>query len=445
MSAQPADAPAGSRWSRGAFSPLASGAYRQLWTATLIQFLGMMTAGVVRAFLAFDLTGSNTAVAAQLFAFGLALFPSMFWAGVIIDRLSRKWVLSGAQLLLMTQALLLGVVTLSGLLEYWMLFSQSLIEGVSVAFLVPSRQAMTGQLLGGEGAGRGVVLQQGAMGAGRILGPIGGGWLVGTILGAGGVFLLVALCYGIASWLTLRVPGEFRSEDESQGSFLENLAAGLRYVRGRPALLVTVITAYCVALTSIPYFVLLPGMVIDVFGRDSFELGAITSASSVGAIAVTIWAASVVHRPAAWQLFLGTSFVFGLVVVAFGLAPNFPIALVIIVLLGAVEMGYISFVLGLGMAYSHRRYDGRVQALIVSSFSFLGFVSVPIGILADAIGVRGALIAEGLAGSLLIAVVVLYSRRIGATEDARVPADEERIQALATDHGATDDVWRQTP
>ena len=53
-----------------------------LWTATLIQFLGMMTAGVVRAFLAYDLTGSNTAVAAQLFAFGLALFPSMFGAGV---------------------------------------------------------------------------------------------------------------------------------------------------------------------------------------------------------------------------------------------------------------------------------------------------------------------------------------------------------------------------
>ena len=433
MSAQPSDAQSGSRWSRGALSPLASGAYRQLWTATLIQFLGMMTAGVVRAFLAFDLTGSNTAVAAQLFAFGLALFPTMIGAGVITDRLSRKSVLSAAQVLLMTQALLLGVVTLSGLLEYWMLFSQSLVEGFSVAFLVPSRQAMTGQLLGAQGAGRGVVLQQGAMGVGRILGPIGGGWLVGTLLGAGGVFLLVALCYGVAAWLTFRVPGEFRSEEQSRDSFVGTLAAGLRYVRGRPALLVTVITAYCVALTSIPYFVLLPGMVIDVFGRDSFELGAITSASSIGAIGVTIWAASVVHRPVAWQLFLGTSFVFGLVVIAFGLAPTFPIALVIIVLLGAVEMGYISFVLGLGMAYSHRRFDGRVQALIVSSFSFLGFVSLPVGVLADAIGVRGALIAEGAAGAVLVAIVVLYSRRIGAAEDARVPADEERIRALAAD------------
>ncbi len=445
MSAQPSDAQSGSRWSRGALSPLASGAYRQLWTATLIQFLGMMTAGVVRAFLAFDLTGSNTAVAAQLFAFGLALFPTMIGAGVITDRLSRKSVLSAAQVLLMTQALLLGVITLSGLLEYWMLFSQSLIEGFSVAFLVPSRQAMTGQLLGAQGAGRGVVLQQGAMGVGRILGPIGGGWLVGTLFGAGGVFLLVALCYGVAAWLTFRVPGEFRSEEQSRDSFFGTLAAGLRYVRGRPALLVTVITAYCVALTSIPYFVLLPGMVIDVFGRDAFELGAITSASSVGAIVVTVWAASVVHRPVAWQLFLGISFLFGLVVIAFGLAPNFPIALVIIVLLGAVEMGYISFVLGLGMAYSHRRYDGRVQALIVSSFSFLGFVSLPIGALADAIGVRGALIAEGAAEAVLIAIVVLYSRRIGAAEDARVPADEERIQALATDPGTADEAWRQTP
>ncbi len=433
MSAPDPVAEPASRWQRGAFEPLASAAFRRLWTATLIQFLGMMTAGVVRAFLAFDLTNSNTAVAAQLFAFGLAMFPTMIGAGVITDRFSRKTVLTAAQLLLLTQALLLGVLTLSGLLTYWMLFIQSIVEGVSVAFLVPSRQAMTGQLLGSQGVGRGVVLQQGAMGSGRILGPVGGGWLIGTVLGAGGVFLLIAACYAIAAWMTFTVPGDFRSEEQSRDSFLGTLTAGLRYVRGRPALLVTVITAYCVALTSIPYFVLLPGMVIDVFGRDSLELGAITSASSIGAIGVTIWAASVVHRPLAWQLFLGTSFLFGLMVVVFGLAPTFPIALVVIVLLGAVEMGYISFVLGLGMAYSHRRYDGRVQALIVSSFSFLGFISLPIGALADAIGVRGALIAEGATGAVLIAAVSLYARRIGAAADARVPADEERIRALTTD------------
>ena len=418
---------------RGALQPLGSSAYRRLWTATLIQFLGMMTAGVVRAFLAYDLTGSNTAVAAQLFAFGLALFPSMFGAGVITDRFSRKTVLVAAQVLLLVQALLLGVLTLSGLLSYWMLFFQSMIEGVSVAFLIPSRQAMTGQLLGAHGVGRGVILQQGAMGVGRIIGPISGGALVGTFLGAGGVFLLVAGCYGIAAWMTAGVPGAFRNEDQSRDSFFGTLAAGLRYVRSRPALLVTVITAYAVAFTSLPYFVLLPGMVIDVFGRDALELGAITSASSVGAIFVTVAAASVVHRPAAWSLFLGTSFLFGLVVIAFGFAPNFAIAMLIIVLLGAVEMGYISFVLGLGMAYSHRRYDGRVQALIVSSFSFLGFVSLPIGLLADAIGVRGALIFEGAAGSILIVVVALYSRRINAAADARVPADEERIRALTAE------------
>ena len=418
---------------RGALQPLGSSAYRRLWTATLIQFLGMMTAGVVRAFLAFDLTESNTAVAAQLFAFGLALFPSMFGAGVITDRFSRKTVLVAAQVLLLVQALLLGVLTLSGLLEYWMLFIQSMIEGVSVAFLIPSRQAMTGQLLGAHGVGRGVILQQGAMGVGRIIGPISGGALVGTFIGAGGVFLLVAGCYGIAAWMTVGVPGAFRSEDQTRDSFFGTLAAGLRYVRGRPALLVTVITAYAVAFTSLPYFVLLPGMVIDVFGRDALELGAITSASSVGAIFVTVAAASVVHRPAAWSLFLGTSFLFGLVVIAFGFAPNFAIAMLIIVLLGAVEMGYISFVLGLGMAYSHRRYDGRVQALIVSSFSFLGFVSLPIGLLADTIGVRATLIFEGAAGSILIVVVALYSRRINAAADARVPADEERIRALTAE------------
>ena len=57
-------------WRRGALAPLASPAYRRLWTATLLQFSGLMTIGVVRGFLAWELTGSNAAVAGLLFGFG---------------------------------------------------------------------------------------------------------------------------------------------------------------------------------------------------------------------------------------------------------------------------------------------------------------------------------------------------------------------------------------
>lgn len=420
-----------SSWQRGAFEPLANPAYRMLWTVTLLQFLGLMTIGVVRSFLAFDLTDSNAAVAGLLFAFGIAMFPAMFSAGVITDRMSRKTVLAITQLLLAAQTLLLGLLVLAGLLEYWMLLVQALLEGVSVAFLVPSRQGMNGQLLGPHDVGRGVVLQQGSMGVARIIGPAVGGVLIGTAVGIGGVFLIVAALYLSAGLLTLQIPGAFRGDGETHGSFAQNLAAGLRYVRGRPALFVTVLVSYVVAFSAFPYFVFLPGMVLDVFDRGALELGLINSAAAAGSVVVAVAVAAVVQRPSAWDLFLGVSFVFGLLVAAFGLAPNYPLALAVIVLIGGAEMGFIALAMGLGMAYSHRLYDGRVQALIVSSFSLFGIVSLPLGLLGDQIGIRQTLVIEGLIGSALVALVVLYARRVDATADARTPAEGEPAPVFA--------------
>ena len=415
-----------SSWQRGVFEPLAVPAYRTLWTATLLQFSGMMTAGVVRGFLAFDLTESNGAVAGLFFAFGITMFPAMFWAGVVTDRVSRKALLAGAQIFLAAQAVLLGLLVLTDQLAYWMLLVQSMFEGVTVAFLAPSRQAMNGQLLGAAGVGRGVVLQQGSMGIARIYGPLIGGVLIGTAVGAGGVFLLIAGFFLWAALLTLRIPGSFRGGDGArEGSFLRDLVAGMRYVRGRPALFVTVLVAYVVAFSAFPYFVFLPGMVLDVFERDAFELGLINSAAAVGSVVVAVLVAAVVHRPGAWGLFLAISFAFGPLVIAFGLAPSFWAALPIIMLVGGAEIGFISLAMGLGMAYSHRLYDGRVQSLIVSSFSLFGVASLPLGLLGDAIGIRETLVLQGTVGAALVGVLALYARRIGAGGDARVPAEDE--------------------
>ncbi len=142
----------------------------------------------------------------------------------------------------------------------------------------------------------------------------------------------------------------------------------------------------------------------------------------MGAVAIAGMVAAIATRPSAWEAFLAVSLLFGLLVAALGLAPNFALALLAAVLVGGAEMGFTALALGLGMVYSHRLYDGRVQALIVSSFSLFGVASLPLGLLGDAIGVREAFVAEGAAGVLLMLLAVRYARRVGARADARAPA-----------------------
>ena len=182
-----------------------------------------------------------------------------------------------------------------------------------------------------------------------------------------------------------------------------------------------VLVAYAVAITAAPWSVFLPGMVIDLFGGGAFELGVINAAAAAGAVAAAGLVAAIAPRPSAWEVFLGISFVFGLLVAALGLAPHLALALLAAALVGGAEMGFFALALGLGMAYAHRLYDGRVQALIVSSFSLYGVASLPIGLLGDAIGVREAFVAQGALGAALVLAIVRYAQRVRARDDARVP------------------------
>jgi predicted MFS family arabinose efflux permease len=121
-----------------------------------------------------------------------------------------------------------------------------------------------------------------------------------------------------------------------------------------------------------------------------------------------------------WQAIASTGFV--IVLMAFAVAPAFPVALLIGALLGAGEIGFVSLNQGLSMRFSDPAYHGRVQSLLMVGFAFFGIVALPMGLLADAIGVRQTLFLEGVAGTVLLGLLLLYARASHAAEDANLPA-----------------------
>ena len=406
----------------GTFAALELPAYRLLWLVTFFQFLGIMTLFVVRGFLAFELTDSNAALGGLFLAFGVSMFVSMFWAGVYADRVSKRRLLTTMQLFYALQIVVLAVLVLADLIEYWMLFVQALIEGATLAFLGPVRQAIVGDMLDASDVGNGVALQQAALAVARIIGPAAGGALVATTLGVGWVFMLVALMLAIGAALSWFLPEGAQAAGPAPSSLLSDLIEGVRYVRSRRALFVMVLMSYVLALTAFPYFVFLPAVVKDVFDRGPLELGIINAAAAVGAVIAAVWVAGIVSRPRVWEIYIGASISFGLLVIVFGLAPTFLAALAAIAVLGAAEQSVFSLNMSLGMAYSHRAYDGRVQSLIFSSFCIFGIVSLPLGLLADWIGVREMLVLEGSAATVLVLALLAYARRVDARADALAPA-----------------------
>jgi predicted MFS family arabinose efflux permease len=157
----------------------------------------------------------------------------------------------------------------------------------------------------------------------------------------------------------------------------------------------------------------------DLYGLGSLELGVMNGAAAAGGVIAAVVIASVADHARAWVLYAAISLAFGALLAAFALAPGYVVALPLMLLLGAAEVGFIALSMGLGMRYAHRDYAGRVQSLILSSFSLLGVAALPLGLLMDGVGIRETLLLEGVAGVAAVFVILVYARRVRAPEDAR--------------------------
>ena len=112
----------------------------------------------------------------------------------------------------------------------------------------------------------------------------------------------------------------------------------------------------------------------------------------------------------------GAAFGFGVFLVAFALAPTFVAALGAIALVGAAAASFQALNNSLVLTLAPVEYHGRVQSLLMLSFTGFGLAALPMGMLADAVGLRLTMSMMGVA----IIVVVLWSiwwlRRLAAHE-----------------------------
>lgn len=394
---------------------------RLLYTLTLT-FLALWIVGLARGFIVYDLTGSSAALGGVFIAFGVPQLIFGLVGGVVADRLPRRQLVVAGQLWFAFEYTLLGTLLAAGRLEYWMILIASVIEGSSLAFYIPARTAMIGDLVPAASLGNAMALQQVAFNSARVVGPLMAGWLIALpAIGAGGSLILAGLIFLSSALLVLTLPKVPSRGARSGGSPLSQVAGGIAYVRGRPALVILVLTSYTVATLAFPYIAFLPALVKDVYGVGSVALGAMNAAVALGALLAAVLCAMVIDGGSAWrwQAIASTGFV--VVLMGFAVAPAFPIALAIGALLGAGEIGFISLNQGLSMRFSDPTYHGRVQSVLMMGFAFFGIVAFPLGYLADAIGIRETMFIEGAVATAILALLLVYARVSRAAEDALLP------------------------
>jgi predicted MFS family arabinose efflux permease len=86
-------------------------------------------------------------------------------------------------------------------------------------------------------------------------------------------------------------------------------------------------------------------------------------------------------------------------------APSFPVALLATVFIGGAASGFQSMNNSLVLSLSEFEYHGRIQSLMMLSFSGFGMAALPLGALADAIGLEATFFGMG---AVTVAAMSLY-------------------------------------
>src|SRR5687768_16020858 len=216
---------------KATFRSLAGHNYR-LWAAgALVSNIGTWMQRTAQDWIVFtELTGYDaTAVG---FVMALQFGPSLLFlpfTGFAADHFDRRRLLMLSQSLQGVLALALGVLTLTGRIELWHVYSLAFALGCVTAFDAPARQTFVAELVSDTTLSNAVALNSTSFQVGRMAGPALAGLLIAGV-GTGWVFLINAATFGavLASLWAMRLADLHRHEREARKT--GGLIEGFRYV-----------------------------------------------------------------------------------------------------------------------------------------------------------------------------------------------------------------------
>ncbi len=397
--------------------------YRRYIAGQAISLSGTWMQMAAQSWLVLTLTGSATTLGLIVALQTLPILLLGPYGGVIADRVDKRRTMIFLQGMMGLQALILGVLTITGEVRVWQIGALAVLLGVNNAFENPARQSFMLEMVGPEHLRNAVSLNSVLVNVARTIGPAVAGLLIATV-GEGVCFLANAASFiaVIVSLLTLDLTAIHPSPPTGRGP--GQLREGLRYIRGNRELAIPLLMMALVGTLAYEFQVTLPVMARQGLHVGATGYGFMTAAMGAGAVAGGLVVAAV-GRTGLRPLVMAAG-AFGAVIMLAALAPTLPVELAALALVGWASISFMATgnsTLQLGADPSMR---GRVMALWFVAFQgstpiggpFVGWVMASAGARAG-LGV-GAItcLLVALMGLLALRGIAPFARRDAAPRPA---------------------------
>ncbi len=398
------------RAGRTTFAALAVPNYRRYYSGQAISLIGTWMQMTAQAWLVFTLTHSSTALGVVIALQTLPVLLLTPYGGVIADRSDKRRIMIGLQSAMGVQALILGLLTVTGNIRVWEIGALALLLGLNNAFENPARQSFMLELVGAEHLRNAVSLNSVLVNCARTIGPAVAGILIATV-GDGVCFLINAASFVavVASLVTMDLhalqPSPPAPRERGQ------LREGFAYVRRTPQLAVPLLMMAAVGCLTYEFQVTLPVMASRGLHAGATGFGFMTAAMGIGAVIGGLWLAAR-GRTGLGPLVIAAS-AFGVAMTLATLAPSLGLALIALALAGAASLAFMSTGNSTLQLTADPSMRGRVMSLWFVAFQGSTPIGGPIvGWIMDMLGARAGL-GLGAVTCLIVAAAGLVVWRRG--------------------------------
>ena len=350
-------------------------AFRRLLAGGLLSSLGGAMTSFAMVLQIWDLSRSSLAVG----LLGVTSVPVLFvglLGGAVADTVDcrRLALVTTTGLMAVSTAFAVQADTNSGLL--WPLYLLATVQAVLGAIGAPARRTFVPRLVRPDQLTAAIALN--TLG-GRIT-MLAGPALAGLVAAAWGLracYTIDAISFLASLYATARLPamrpappaavppgqGPARSAREPRARHrLREIAAGLRFIRGRPELVAAFLMDLDAMLLGLPV-ALFPALNAAHFGGSPRTLGLLSAAVGAGGLASAVLSGPVARVIRQGRGMLAGTMIWGAAIAVFGLTTSLLLALAMLAVAGAADTLTVTFRAAIVQAVTPDEYRGRVSSV----------------------------------------------------------------------------------
>lgn len=379
--------------------------FKLLWFSRTISVLGDWMLDVTLPVWIYQLTGSVALLSVVL---AVSTLPSIVlspFIGALVDRWSRKTILTVTNILLGLSTLALLAVENEN--QTWIIISVAIVNGIVSAFLLPAQDALLPEIIQEEHRQKANSMMVLSLQSMRFAGPALAGLIIATV-GVKGAIVTDVVTFGIALLCCLALSVEHRESATKKTNLLSEAWDGLKIVVNHPSLN---------TLTSVWTIMMLAGGMIsttlvvflqDTLGVSEEYYGYTLAVQGLGMFTGGVLMMTLLQKINPTKTFTIGLVLFSVLLLTMANSTNIVVTMVSVALMG-IQMAFVAISnMTLVQHATRSEYRGRVMALNNTLMSIGTLVGITVaGVLINMLDARLVFnIAAGMAClSTAIAVI----------------------------------------